>query len=352
MNPFPVLAAIARALLAPADFERMALPALADAAFERPGSGPTLRWRAAVAWQLARVVLLSSAARWWDAAATTRWWILLCAALAGLAGCIGLQHGAQPFATRHALFLGIGLAAGAAVATLPGPWLRVVAVPAAALAAAALAMVPIAGPSIEGAQRWLQVGPLMIQVSTLALPLFAASVGWGARTARGWPAVLIAAATLAAVALQPDAVSTIVLAAVAVAACRQGRARTAMAVVAASACAVALWRWAPLSPVPHVEHAPRLLAHGSPVWFATALCMIGAVALWALRVWVRAARRGRDDAAPPTAGLLALLAVPWMMGDGGVPWLSFGGSAAVAAFVLTGMVLRVERQCETAAADR
>jgi hypothetical protein len=350
MNPLPVLTWVARALLEPLDFERMALPALADAALERPSSGPTLAWRADTAWQLLRIVLLSSALRWYEAAVSTRWWILLCAALAGLAGCIGLQHSAPSMAWKHAAFLGVGLVAGALVATLPRPLLRPAALLLTALSAAALACVPIWGHSFDGARRWLQIGPLMIHVSTLVVPVFAAAAAWGARKAGGWVAVGLATLALGAIAVQPDPASALVYGIVALVTCRTIATRLAVLAASSAACIWAFRHSAPVTPVLHVEHAPALLARNGPVWFAVAMFALASVAAFSIVVWLRA--RGRSDAlgaAPAAAGMIALLAIPWGLGDGGIPWISFGGSASVAAFLLAGMLLRAERGSRTAA---
>jgi cell division protein FtsW len=83
-------------------------------------------------------------------------------------------HNAEYFLVRHAIFLVIGLVAGVVAFQVPmrfwqefAPWLFL-----AGVALLALVLIPHVGRSVNGAQRWLPLGPVNLQPSEL-MKLFA-----------------------------------------------------------------------------------------------------------------------------------------------------------------------------------
>jgi len=248
------------------------------------------------------------------------------------------------------VFLFAGAVVGACVAVLPPRGLKTIATVLAVLAALGLGAVPWFGNLHDGARRWLSVGPLQVYVSILAFPVFVGTVVHASRAWRPWVAPLLVAAVCGLLLAQPDPAGTIVYALGAVAIPRIRWARWAVAVVAALAITAAWVVRSEGTPLPHVEHAPQQLAAHFPLWFGVAMACILVVAAWSVHCWIRLARSnapGHQEVEPAvagsTCGLLSLMIVPLAVGDGGLPWVSFGGSAVVASFALTGLVLRGER---------
>jgi len=187
-------------------------------------------------------------------------------------------------------FLGVGALVFGLVATTPARWIG----PGWAWTGVGLmALTVLGGTSHEGATRWLELGPLHVQVTLLALPL----------VVLGGRAPAIAAAGL--LALAPDAVGASALAIAA------PHPLTLLAAVAA-------WLREPLMSAAPTE-PPLALA---------------AIALVLVAAWrVRALAEGRLVLALLVLGLGAHLA-----GHAPMPLVGFGGSAIVAvclAFALT-----------------
>lgn len=125
---------------------------------------------------------------------------------------------------RHAAYLGVGLVvATAAGLTPPAVWFR--AAPwmfAGTVALLAAVLVPGIGTEVNGARRWLRVGPISVQpseVAKLTLPLLVARLAYLRRHGlHGWvsgtvPIVWPAGIVLPLVLLEPDLGTTLFLAA-------------------------------------------------------------------------------------------------------------------------------------------
>ena len=145
---------------------------------------------------------------------------------------------------------------------------------------AALLATALFGASADGATRWVQLGPLGIQVSLVVLPFIV--LAYARRPdAAGAAALLLSAAALA---LQPDRAMAGVLAAslAALALVRRDAVATALAALAASAFAVTLARPDPLPAVPFVDgilysaFEVHWLA-GAAVWGGAALLLVPAL---------------------------------------------------------------------------
>jgi len=343
-------ASLARHLLEPEDVERMVMPAIADAAFES-GERPRLRELASLASQLTRIFVIATWLRVSSRAKASSWWPLFAATVAGVAGSVGLQH-TERGSLSHAqlVFVLIGLIASTVVVLAPTRFARTLGMVSIVLAAAALASVPWAGVAYHGVHRWLRLGPVAVHASVLVLPVFAVLV---ARGADRWPrpattglVVLVIALLLA----QPDSPSAMVYAITAAAASWRSQARAWVLPASIAGATAALLLHSPLPPVTHVEGAHRLLAAEGPVWLAAGAGALAVVLLIAARSWRALVRRADPSArvyerqtAGATAGLVAMLTVPQLLGEGGLPLISFGGSAVFAAYVLTAIVMRSSR---------
>lgn len=142
-------------------------------------------------------------------------WFLLSAPIAtGLLGLLVLQHHGAA-APRLALMLG-AMVAGVIVATTlaaGGRGLLERFAPVLAVGALALLAATLFGEGLFGVRRWIGLGPVRLQASSIACPILLAAAAMLLSRARGiWAAVAIAAAQ-AIHALQPDAGQSTALAA-------------------------------------------------------------------------------------------------------------------------------------------
>ena len=344
-------AAVARLLLEPDDVERMVLPAIADAVSESAGRS-SARTLLSLASQIFRIIALATWHRVVSSAHASSWWPVFAVTLAGVAGAVGLQHTERGSLSHAQLaFVLIGLIAAALVVLAPSRIGRTLGVASIALAVAAIGAVPWIGFSYHGVHRWLRLGSVAVHTSVLVLPVFAVVA---ARIADRWPRPAVAGVVLVVSALllaQPDSPSAVVYAVAATAACWRSRSRVWVLAASGVGASAALLLNTPLPPVGHVEGAYRLLAAQGPLWLAAGAGALVLVLWLALRSWRRlvrltspSARVFERQAAAATAGLAAMMIVPELLGDGGLPLISYGGSAVFSVYVLAAIVIRSSRE--------
>ncbi|HET7461293.1 MAG TPA: hypothetical protein VFJ82_08585 [Longimicrobium sp.] len=171
------------------------------------------------------------------------------------------------------------------------------------IAPAALAAT-LLNPGQDGVHRWVDVGPVHMNVAALLLP--AAVVALAALADRRWSWVA-AAAMLGLLVWQPDASQAAALGAGMIVVLASLRApalvRAGGAAATLLAVAAACVRPDPLAPVPEVEGIVALAWAWSPVAAAVAVALLAATALFPLRL----AGRGRPSA--PALALAACCAV-------------------------------------------
>lgn len=236
--------------------------------------------------------------------------------------------------------LAVWLAGGLAAAALATAGRRVVS-PGAGLTVAGLALAGLAAsffnPAQEGVHRWIDAGPLHVNVAMVVLPSLCVVLAAAEDRRAIWGAAFLALLLLIA---QPDASQAAALAAVTalVAVFRTpGRAARIVIVLGATVAAIAAWmRPDPLQPVAEVEEILGLAFQLSPVVGCLALAGLAAfVAVPALL----AASAGRLGLAGAALSLcLAVWAVAPFFGAFPVPLVGLGMSPILGAWLGVGLL--------------
>jgi cell division protein FtsW (lipid II flippase) len=356
---------IARSLLDPSDTARMIVPTVADARHEwhsalaMGDAARAARVKRALAWDIARVMSAALVLRAFDRGRRATWSALAPAIAAALAGVMGLRSlvDGPGLAVRQLGFAAIGVLLGALAILMPARPLRLLATAAAPILVAALAVVVAFGTPYEGVTRWMTLGPLRLHVGIAMLPLFALANAKLGCTARPRKVAAFMTVSLALLQLEPDLATTIVYVVVAVVG-QCGRARLMSGVLGSLAVLVAIVREPALTPVPYVEDAVRSVGRTAPHWLALGIAAMVLLLIATSRRVLDALRHGasrRSADASSRAGLgrsfpqaivitsgTALVTLPFAVGatDGSLPFLSYGGSAAMAAMVLAGLAFR------------
>ena len=196
----------------------------------------------------------------------------------------------------------------------------------------------------EGVHRWVNAGPVSLNVAMLVLPLAVVALA-GLCGARRWP-WLPALACLGVLVAQPDAsqATAFGLALVLVASvCATGRMLKAAVILASSGLVTAAWlRPDPLQPVPEVEDIMELAYALSPLLAGLAVAILIGVAL----APVLAARRPRDlqIAAAALSALFAAWVVTPFLGHYPVPLVGVGLSPVLGSWLAVGLLAGLLRR--------
>jgi hypothetical protein len=241
---------------------------------------------------------------------------------AGTLAAAGLAPGTwlrNPIAWAVGAALGAALYAGGRSAGVRGAAML--------LAPLGLAATFLAAP-VDGVHRWIDLGPLHINVAALLLPPMIAAAGLAGIASRlAVPAALGAAILLV---LQPDASQASALAAAMLVLLARSRGPAApRAAFAAAFAAIALIAWLrpdPLQPVPEVEGVFGLARATAPL-----LAILGAAALAAAAAApLRLARHGSaGDAAFALAAYFVVVALAPLAAPFPVPLVGLGMSFPV-----------------------
>lgn len=273
---------------------------------------------------------------------------LVCASVAVILGLAYMAAAGAP-----ARYMAINLAAlllGAMIWLGLGPragaWLARSGWPVVALALSLLATA-LFGAAVEGAARWVRVGPINVQVSLVVLP--ALIVLYGRRPdAIGTAGVGLAALALAA---QPDRAMAGVLAAgmAAVLLATRDRRSALALLMAGAAFAATLFRPDALPAVPFVD---RILYTAFDVHPAAGLAVVAGCVMLVLPGF----GRGFDAEDQRTAILAfgacwAAVAIAAALGHYPTPLVGYGGSA-VLGYLLSAALLPAGRRHETASQSR
>ncbi|WP_191558300.1 hypothetical protein [Brevundimonas aurantiaca] len=235
---------------------------------------------------------------------------------------------------------------GAVIAAALAAAGRRVVSPGAALAVAGLAVAGLAAgffnPAQEGVHRWIEAGPLHVNIAMVVLPSLSVVLAAAEDRRAIWGAAVAALILLVA---QPDASQTTTLAAVLilVAAFRAPSrgAKAALILFAGVAAAAAWMRPDPLQPVAEVEEIVGLAFQVSP--------LIGGLALILLAVFAAVpAALTRPDARLKLAGAalslcLAAWAVTPLFGAFPVPLVGVGMSPILGAWLGVGLLAATAR---------
>ncbi len=195
------------------------------------------------------------------------------------------------------------------------------------------------GPGLQDVHRWVNLGPLQLNVAMLLLPVAVVALAALSRAgASAWVAVL---AALVVLVIQPDASQATTLAAVAalvaLAAFPQAPVRIAVAGVAAALAGMAWLRPDPLEPVAEVEGIFGLAVALSPLLAAVVGLLIVCVA--AVPVVWGFAGSSMERLAGSALGLCLLLwaAMPFL-GAFPMPLMGMGMSPIIGAWLGVGLL--------------
>ncbi len=207
----------------------------------------------------------------------------------------------------------------------------------------ALAVVGLAGTFLaedqDGVHRWIDLGPLHVNVAALLLPAAVVALAFiGSWTRIG---LVASAVIMALLVLQPDASqATAFVLAMLVLLARSPASRPlrlAAAALAVGAAALAWRRADPLEPVAEVEEIFSVALAISPALAAVAVACLAAVALVPLAINAGAGREARDAALALTAYLAATALAP-AIGDFPVPLVGLGMSFPVGWWLAIGLL--------------
>lgn len=266
-----------------------------------------------------------------------RWWLLSAGPAVLLGAAIASRHGVSPAAYAPnvvALAMGAGLGWAARRAGME----RVAAV------APALTLVGVAatllGPGLDGVRRWVALGPVRLNSSTMLAPWLIAGL-LSSRPGVRWRAVGLLVATQTAHLAQPDAAQASALAAGAlpllVGGALDRRAGAAVAALLAGLAALTWTRPDPLAALDHVERIVALARDLGPLWLTGALLVLLAL----LAPFAALARTDdvltRRACAAATAYLLAALGAAWV-GHFPVPVLGAGAGPVLGWCALVSVV--------------
>jgi hypothetical protein len=191
--------------------------------------------------------------------------------------------------------------------------------------AAALLLTALSGLALEGASRWVSVGPLNVQVSLIAVPLML--VLYARRPDAVGTAAIVAAA--AALALQPDRAMAGVLAAGLVALVAAQPARLALIAAAASALAFVSTLLTP-DTLPAVPFVDRILYTAFDVHLLAGVAVLtGAAALVAPAVIGVASGADERPALFAFAACWSAVIAAAALGNSPTPLVGYGGSAVL-----------------------
>jgi hypothetical protein len=237
---------------------------------------------------------------------------------------------------RNLAAWGVGAGAGIGLATAFHPRFLSLFLSAMPLGLAAA----LISPDQSGVHRWVDVGPLHVNMALLLLPAGVVALSALARDAR-WPWLAVLA-SLAVLVAQPDAsqATTLAIAAalVAIALVRQLALRSALVAVLGILAALAWLRPDPLQPVAEVEGIIGLAWSVSPVAAVAAIALLAAIG---------AAPAALTLTSPTTAGVagfglsacFAVWAIAPLLGAFPVPFVGIGMSAILGAWLGVGLLV-------------
>lgn len=242
---------------------------------------------------------------------------------------------------RNLAAWGVGALAGGAIAALARPGAATLALCAAPVGLAASFL----SPDLESVHRWIDLGPVHLNVAMLLLP--ASIVGLATLAAeRRWPWIVVAVA-LGLLAAQPDASQATALAAatavIAAVAIRQPAARLAVVTAAAGLAALAWLRPDPLTPVAEVEGIIGLAFTLSPWVAGLALALLTAMAVTPVICTVKQQRTSRLAGVALGLCLLVWAIMPFL-GAFPVPLIGMGMSPIIGAWLGVGLLATLMRR--------
>lgn len=316
---------LAEYLLEPRDVERIIVPTIADAHFERTLEKSKLRWLLRSQFQLACALCGAVTSMAGQQLRDAPWFAVLALLLAGLGGAAAMQQGPVPeIARNQLLFMLLGAIVTIIIVTLPAKLLRAAGTATILLGLSGLIACPWFGEVHNGERQWLKFGSLQIHVATLALPGFVAFVR---RATAAREIAYLATGTLVSLALlllQQNLEAALVYTLTVGAAIMHGRSNW-LSVAMALALVVAVG-------------TATLAAGSDSVWSLLGLMALALAIGWSLIPRVAHVKR-RLSTQTLTMAMVSLTLLRSLESDT-LPVVGFGGSAVVAFFVLVALQMR------------
>ncbi|MDY7231680.1 FtsW/RodA/SpoVE family cell cycle protein [Hyalangium rubrum] len=254
-------------------------------------------------------------------------------------------HGIAPRAFGpNVVAAGLGLALVAGLLRLS--WESVVRqAPLIAAAIGGLLATTLLFPGLEGVHRWIALGPLRLNASSVVMPWFLMAVGGLLIRARPALACGWVAAIQALHVLQPDSGQATALGVSAAlllwtTPSTGTRWRVVASTLALLGAAAAWMRPDPLGAIPHVERILHLAANVGAPWLVASLLSVGALLTPAIHHAVRLFSR-HSEAAPLAASLAVYFGLTFIvteLGNFPVPVLGAGASPVLGWYYLFGLL--------------
>lgn len=246
---------------------------------------------------------------------------VVCAIGAVMLGLAYLQMAGAP--TRYLAINGAALALGLVLAAMMALFVPTHGRGAGAAVltmALGLLVTALIGDQVDGAARWVKLGPLAVQPSLIVLPWMILSFA-RERSAMGLAGMIAAAAAMA---IQPDrAMAGMLVAGLAgLVAMRRDRAGFVALIASVAAFGVTLVRGDTLPPAPFVD---RILISAFDVHAAAGLAVVGGSALLVVPALVQ--WRGNREVQSAFAGVWLAVIAAAALGNYPTPLVGFGGSA-------------------------
>ncbi|MGC4068089.1 MAG: hypothetical protein QM784_26260 [Polyangiaceae bacterium] len=328
------LLTLSKSLLDPQEVERVILPTIVDALVERKSASSTWVWRWTSQLRLLHVIGTALVAATAERMRVVPWGSLSSLALSGLCGAVVLQGRTElrPSPVAHCVYVGLAAIMAVIVLTVPVKLAVVLRNLAYAVVATALVVCPWLGRAFEAQRQWLAIGPLLVHVASIGVPVFAI-FSFCTLERRGFVRYLIVSSAIAvSLALQPNVPDLCLYLAIAVVCALQYKPSWLLLLTwATSATGI-------LVLLRHLGDASRWERLG-----LSALCAVILRMLWVFTSQQRhggAAATSRLLRAMSLGCTLCLVLIARELAGDGVPLLSAGASIMIGVFVLFAAAMR------------
>jgi cell division protein FtsW (lipid II flippase) len=331
---FDRLLALSKSLLESREIERVILPTIVDALVEREGASSKWIWRWKSQLRLLYVIGAALVVAMAERSRVIPWVSLSTLGLAGLCGAIVLQGRTElrPSPIAHCIYVGIAVLLAIFVLVVPAKLALVLRNLAYGVVGIALLLCPWFGRAFEDQKQWLAIGPLLVHVASIGLPVFAV-FSFHALERRNYARYLIVASAVSLLlGLQPNFPDLCLYLVIAAVCALQHKPSWLVGLT---------WSTSGLGTLVLLRHFLD-----ASQWERLGLAAIGAVLMRMLWVFTSQQRRGT---VVPTSRLvrgmslgsvLCVVLIAREIAGDGVPLLSAGASIMIGVFVLFATAMR------------